>query len=546
MLETLSEDLLARVLAWLPAKDLKRARLAFRAADAVAREELDTLTTLALAPKTTARGGPDWTRWPQLARIQLCRWGSTRSEAAPAAERQRLLGFFLSPAGTANAADVVVSRSALARVTYLDLQWFGDLDPATLAALLRVLPGLRTLALPGGSEDGQHAAALLRAAAAHAPRLRALKIDHTAVPDDDEEVPFDEWRPTLAALSVRALPWPGLRELHGVVLRADDVALIAAGLPWLRQLIATPAGEWHDFVPAAGFARVTYARFNDCYYGFDGAPFAALLPAVRSLLIERGECFDIPAPFDFRGLTALTALNFGAVDHFPDTCQRLAGESLTDLAALPALTHLGVTLDEDALPLLALLAPKLAALDLCIIPHDHYNIGDRPLFLDGALAAVAPLTGLTALRFNYYTDEPHRCRPEASPVKVQSQASISAFPGMLPRLRRLVLGAVGLRSYELSVLCAHLALRELAANLAKGEDWAAFRRLAADHAPRGLELRTVYCGLLGDSFGAVYNDAWEKFGMYCCVQGPIPLWCASGAQRAITAADSAPGPDLLL
>lgn len=127
MLNALGEELLGEVLRRLPRKDMKSARLAFRAADATARTHLAAFTCLHLTPRNIEGGGPNWARWPRLTQIRLDGWPLAGRELLPgdptpdkqqAAESedelrlQRLQRFFAPPPGAAGDA----ARAVLGRV----------------------------------------------------------------------------------------------------------------------------------------------------------------------------------------------------------------------------------------------------------------------------------------------------------------------------------------------------------------------------------------------------------------------------------------------
>jgi len=167
----------------------------------------------------------------------------------------------------------------------------------------------------------------------HLPYLRSLRLVGARgvgdIVDDDDDDDDDDVRAAVwAALPwsrltslqaadttsharlpshLSSLPWLQMRELRGVELPFDYAEQLAAGLPNLQLLNASPKGQWDP--TRAVFRQLKQLRLEGCEDGLSGARFAELFPVVERCVLEAELDMDqLGLFYNVEGMTDLTHL----------------------------------------------------------------------------------------------------------------------------------------------------------------------------------------------------------------------------------------------
>lgn len=540
MLEELGPELLGRVLAHLPADDLRAARRTSRLFDEASRAHSGRAATLRLTPANVHASvlirspGPKWSRFPQLRRLELRGW---RQEGELATRLQHCF------------ADADAVLSAIQEVDALpgddedadqpdgqEASLENDLDGPTWTAVLKHMPGVTRINLPARPHRLNEALCLVALTASLAPRLEELdastwQIDALMASQmhglralwlgGGDDITRAVWAAlplsTLTALHFIAdaplpqgnphpAPWSKLLVLNGIILPASSVEDLVACAPNLQRLRASATGGGWAQLPAgtAALRSVTWACMYDCSDSFLLSPHhvARMLPNVERLeLCGAYGSGTRQVLADLSPLTRLTRFDatpwHSREEHFV-VLQPRAWESLLGLTQLRAVC---LNLTFEQLPRFAQLPAAVQAISLRVaarVENDDpvwgSGEGDE-LDLCAVIEAAARTPGLRALHLHV-------------PGAKLRHTGLPRALGAAGRLRALEVSAPALRLHDISALAGLQGLKQLHVNPCESLDPAdpQLGELLDDLEARGLE--TVLYATRDPSVDIFFSEEW--------------------------------------
>jgi len=523
-----------QVLQRLPSKDVEAARQVCRLLDAASRTQLESASTVTLGPHNaqSAVQHLNWSRFPRLRTVNIQSWHQARDLRSCFAVSSR--GQLQTDQALANLAQVttlgikssrgitsalMATLSVMPNVTTLHVSGSNlTFQPvpdqmAAVAAMavlarqlvdlkidfllhqqqaayltehltnlrsLRVLRGIQGLGNYGGDDDGVRAALWAALPCSRLTSLQVANIMSYAAP-----LPSD--------LSSLSLPWLQMRELRGVDLPFAFVEQLAAGLPNLQLLHASPKGQWGP-TPAV-FRQLKQLRLYDCEDGLSGAWFPELFPVVERCVLQAELYVDEPELcYNVGGMNAVTHLCISTDGILTPQLARTI-EAVASLCRLQELVWWGPGDHLQQLPVLSRVSTlRSLYVGVKFDDEDFFDFAE-------VLTAVSSLTTLESLTINAIA-------PRLNFATLAH--ALRTLPTSLQhlRIRHPYIGVMYLSLAQVATIAAHPGLRTLSflpsdcAGCCSGScsdfcsdqdqfDRVEFETLVAQWKPHGLHIKDI-------------------------------------------------------